>query len=249
MSLDPIQLAIIFACLAGGGILKGATGAGAPVLAVPAIAMIVDVKFAVIVMLMPNLLTNLWQGWNLRRHLLPAPFVIRLAGAGAAGVFVGTLMLAFLSPDLLSLMVAGAVIIYILLRRARPSWQIAYPLASRLSVPAGLAAGVLQGAAGLSAPVSISFLSAMRLERHIFMATISMLFVAMTALQIVTLVYLGIFSVEGALISLMAMVPILAFMPVGAALGRRLSREAFDRAILVLLGVLAAKIVYDALAG
>ncbi|WEX10396.1 sulfite exporter TauE/SafE family protein [Chelativorans sp. AA-79] len=249
MTLEPTQLAIIFACLAAGGILKGATGAGAPVLAVPALAMIFDVRFAVVVMLMPNLLTNLWQAWHFRRHLLPASFVFGFAGAGALGVLLGTLMLAFLSHDVLSLFVAGAVFAYIALRLARPDWKIAYPLASRLSIPAGLAAGLLQGAAGLSAPASITFLSAMRLERPIFIATISFLFVSMTVLQIASLGYLGIFSAHGALISLSALLPILAFMPVGAALAKRLSKESFDRAILILLGFLAAKLVYDTLVG
>lgn len=242
-----MQLAIIFACLAGGGILKGATGAGAPVLAVPALAMMFDVKFAVVVMLMPNLFTNIWQGWLFRRHRLPASFVWGFAAAGAAGVFVGTLMLAFLSQALLALVVAVAVFAYVLLRLARPDWKIAYPLATRLRLPVGLTAGVLQGASGISAPVSITFLNAMRLERPIFISTISVLFAVMSALQIPALGYFGILSSHGALISLAALFPILAFMPVGAALARRMSEESFDRAILVLLSLLALKLLYDAL--
>ncbi|MCT8991351.1 sulfite exporter TauE/SafE family protein [Chelativorans sp. SCAU2101] len=248
MTLQLTDLAIIFACLAAGGILKGATGAGAPVLAVPAMAMIFDVKVAVVVMLMPNLLTNLWQGWHFRKHLLPARFLLTFALAGAAGVVAGTLILAFLPQRVLMLFVAGAVYIYIALRLARPDWKIAYPLASRLSLPAGLAAGMLQGSSGISAPVSISFLNAMRLERPTFIGTISLFFVTITALQIVSLVYFGLFSGQSALVSLAAVLPILAFMPVGAALARRLSKESFDRAILILLALLATKLVYDALA-
>jgi len=247
VTLQPAELAIIFICLAAGGVLKGATGAGAPILAVPALAMIFDVKFAVVVMLMPNLLTNVWQGWRFRRHLLPGSFLLRFAGAGILGVLLGTLMLTHFSQKALSLIVAGAVVGYIALRLARPDWKIAFPLASRLSMPAGFLAGMLQGAAGLSAPASITFLNAMRLDRQIFIATISFLFVAVTSLQVLSLSFLGIFSVHGALISLLAMLPILAFMPVGAALARRLSRENFDRMILILLGFVAAKLIYDAL--
>ncbi|MCT7378430.1 sulfite exporter TauE/SafE family protein [Chelativorans salis] len=247
MAFEPVQLAIIFACLAGGGILKGATGAGAPVLAVPALAMMFDVKFAVVVMLVPNLLTNIWQGWLFRRHRLPASFIWGFAAAGAAGVVAGTLMLAFFSQQLLSLMVAAAVFGYVFLRLARPDWKIAYPLASRLRLPAGLTAGVLQGASGISAPVSITFLNAMRLERPVFISTVSVFFAVMSALQIPALGYFGILSEHGALISLAALFPILAFMPVGSALARRLSKENFDRAILILLSLLALKLVYDAL--
>lgn len=241
------DLAIIFACLAAGGFLKGATGAGAPLLAVPAIALIFDVKLAILVMLMPNLLTNLGQGWAFRRHLLPAPFMLTFLSAGAAGAVAGTLMLAYLPQKFLMIVVAGAVFLYIALRLARPDWKISYPLAARLSVPAGFAAGMLQGAAGISAPASISFLNAMRLERPTFIATISLFFVAITSLQTVSLAYFGLLSVQSTLISVTAMLPILAFMPVGAAFARRLSKESFDRAILILLGLLGFKIVYDIL--
>lgn len=249
MTFEYYELAIVFACLAAGGILKGATGAGAPIFAVPALAMLFNVKFAVVVMLMPNLLTNAWQGWRFRAHRLPNAFIWSFAGAGALGVLVGTMMLAFLSQELLSLIVAGAVFLYIALRFARPHWHIAYDLGRKLSFPAGLAAGVLQGASGVSAPASLTFLNAMKLERPIFISTVSIFFATITLLQSAALGYLGIFHARDAIISLAAMIPIFAFMPVGAALARKMSKDAFDRAILVLLGILALKLVYDALIG
>lgn len=49
----PTVAAVAF-CLLLGGILKGATGAGAPLLAVPAIALLFDVPFAIVVMVIPD---------------------------------------------------------------------------------------------------------------------------------------------------------------------------------------------------
>ena len=49
------------------------------------------------------------------------------------------------------------------------------------------------------------------------------------------------------LLGLGAFVTILAGMPIGARLGRRLSSAAFDRVILTLLTVLALKLLWDAL--
>lgn len=249
MIFDPAQFAIAFACLAAGGILKGATGAGAPLLAVPALAMMFDVRFAVVVMLVPNLLTNLWQAWHYRRHRLPASFLWVFALAGAAGIVLGTFILAYLPQALLSLLVALAVVFYIALRLARPNWQVAYALASRLNLPAGLIAGMLQGASGISAPVSITFLNAMRLERPVFISTIAVLFAAMTAMQVPALGAFGLLSGPAVVVSLAALVPLLSGMPVGAALARRLSKQSFDRAILILLSVLALKLLYEGFTG
>lgn len=242
------QFAIIVACLAGGGILKGATGAGAPILAVPAIAMIFDVRLAVVVMMMPNLLTNLWQAWQFRRARLPKEFLIGLAIAAAIGTSAGTLVLWALPTHFLGLIVAAAVFGYVGTRLFNPNWIVSYAQGLKLSIPMGFAAGMLQGASGVSAPVSLSFLNAMRMERATFISTVSILFAAMTAFQIPTLAVLGIASWYEMALSAAALVPLIASMPIGNMLARRFSKEAFDKTILVFLSLLALKLVYDFIA-
>ncbi|MCB8838812.1 sulfite exporter TauE/SafE family protein [Aurantimonas sp. VKM B-3413] len=241
------EILVVAACLAAGGTLKGATGAGAPVLAVPAMAAIFDVKFAVVVMVVPNLLTNLWQGWRFREFRPRGAFVWSFAIAGAIGVTFGTAILAALPQEVLSLVVACSVLGYVAFRLARPDWRIPFALGKVLSVPAGVLAGMLQGASGISAPVSISFLNALALERSAFIATISIFFAGMSATQIPALATLGILTAHSLLFSLAALVPLLAFMPVGSKLAERLPPRIFDRVILVLLAGLAAKLFYDAL--
>jgi uncharacterized protein len=245
--LDPSQLAIAFVCLALGGVLKGATGAGAPILAIPALAMMFDVQFAVIVMLMPNLITNGWQAWACRRDLVSPAFASRFAAAGGFGVFLGTFVLAALSSEALSLIVAFAVFCYILFRFARPDWMIGAALGLKLAPVMGMAAGLLQGSSGISAPVSLSFLNALRPARRDFMAIVSIFFAGTTLVQIPTLSYLGLVTLPALGLSLLAVLPIFLFMPLGAWLARRMSPKAFDRLTLALLGGLAIKLVADSL--
>ena len=233
--------------LALGGILKGATGAGAPILAVPIIAMLYDVPLAVTILAVPNLLSNVWQAWAYRRSR-PAPsFVLAFAGAGAAGAITGTVMLANLAPELLLLTVAGAVFAYIAFRLARPNWVLGFALGQRLAAPAGFLGGVLQGASGVSAPVSITFLNAMKLERPAFIGTIALFFVSMAVVQIPLLVVYDFMTPVTLLFGVGALGVIFASMPIGAYLARHVSREAFDRIILVLLGAIALRLVVDSL--
>ena len=247
MTIDPAQFAIVFICLALGGVLKGATGAGAPILAVPALAAVFNVKLAVVIMMMPNLLPNVWQCWRFRADRLPNNFAWIFAVAGAAGAFVGTVMLAALPHETLSLIVAMGVFGYVVLRLTKPGWKLAFQTGMRFAAPAAFLAGILQGSSGISAPVSISYLNALRMKRETYIFTISVFFTAMTLVQLPAQAYFGMLSPLLLGLSLAAVVPILAFMPVGAALARRLSPVAFDRAILLLLTVLAFKLVYEAL--
>jgi len=61
---DTITIIAILIAFALGGILKGATGAGAPIVTIPVIAAFYDVRVAVIIMVIPNLLTNIGQFIN-----------------------------------------------------------------------------------------------------------------------------------------------------------------------------------------
>ena len=228
--------------LALGGVLKGATGAGAPLLAVPLLAMLYDVRLAVALFTLPGLIPNIWQGWAYRHHLPPYALVFGFALGGAVGAGVGTAMLVSLSSDLLMLGVAAAVLIYVGFRLARPDWALGMRAAVRLAVPMGFAGGVLQGAAGLSAPVSITFMSAIRMERGAFIGGISVFFAVMAAIQIPLLLAWGVLTPMRAVLSAGALVPLLAAMPLGAALARRMSRRAFDRIILGLLTLIALRI-------
>ncbi|WP_375262556.1 sulfite exporter TauE/SafE family protein [Palleronia sp.] len=228
--------------LALGGILKGATGAGAPVLAVPLLAMLYDVRLAVALLTLPNLVSNVWQGWSYRRHLPSRALVFGFALGGALGAGVGTVMLVSLPSDLLMLGVAAAVLLYVAFRLARPDWSLAMKAAVRLALPAGFAGGVLQGATGLSAPVSITFMNAIRMERGAFISAISVFFALMSVIQIPLLMAWGVLTPLRAALSVGALVPLLAAMPVGAALARRVSRTVFDRIILGLLTLIALRI-------
>ena len=238
---------VILAALFLGGMLKGATGAGVPVVAVPVMAAFFDVRLAVIIMVTPNLVSNLWQLRQYRGHHIAGGFGLRLAGAGAVGALIGTVMLATLPVAALTLLLAAVVILYIAMRLALPQFRLNLAAANRVVLPLGLAAGVLQGAGGISAPISVSLLNAMRLERPVFIATISAFFAAMSAAQLPALFAYGLMTPTLLVLSAVALLPLFAGMPVGAWLARRMSARAFDRLVLGLLCVLAVRLIYVAL--
>lgn len=244
--MDVLLVIIAFAL---GGILKGATGAGAPVIAVPVMTLFFGAPFAVAVFSIPNLVTNIWQGWAYRDHVLKGPLMLRFAVAGALGAGLGSFMLAWLPTEALTLTVALTVLAYVGFRVARPGWSLALPRAEKLAAPLGVLGGILQGAAGLSAPISLSFLNALRLERGQFIVTISVFFFAMAIVQIPLLTGLSILTAERFMLSCLALVPLIAAMPLGAWLARRISTQTFDRVILVLLLVLSLRLIWQAVFG
>lgn len=242
-----MALALIFLALGLGGILKGATGAGAPVIAVPVLAAVFDVPTAIVVMVVPNLISNIFQGLSYRHEMLPPRFSWRFSIGGAVGAALGTVVLAQLSSEALMMLVAVMVWLYLAFRFARPDWSLGYGAAERLSAPAGVFAGVLQGAGGLSAPVSITFLNAMNLERGQFVGTISLFFALMSLAQIPVLAWYGFMTGEKLVWSLLALAPLFGGMALGGWIGRRVSKAVFDRAVMALLALVSCKLAWEAL--
>ncbi len=245
MELEFLALAALGLVL--GGILKGAIGAGAPIIAVPVLALLYGVPVAIAVFAFPNLFSNAWQAWAYRRDLLSTRFVLSFAGSGALGAIFGTVILAVAPGEALLAGLGGIVFIYIALRLMAPNWVLSRELADRTVLPVGLLAGVMQGAGGISAPLSVTFLNAMRLERGAFIATVSAFFGAMAVVQIPVLWAVGILTPALIAWSLLATVPLFGAMSVGAWLGKRIDKAVFDKLVLVLLAVVALKLFYDAL--
>ena len=244
MNFDLITIIAIFTAFALGGILKGATGAGAPIITIPVIAAFYDVRIAVIIMVIPNLLTNIGQLYQFRKTILPSFFTVSFAIGGGIGAFLGTILLVSLPIKILTLSVAIIVIIYILLKIAVPSWKLVYGKAKKLVFIMGAGGGILQGSAGLSAPISITFLNSMKLERNQFIPTISVYFGVMSIFQMPTLYYYDFLNLEIIIVSVMSTIVLMCFMPLGSWIAKSISKETFDKVTLILLGFIALRIIY-----
>jgi uncharacterized membrane protein YfcA len=229
-----------------GGALKGATGMGVPAVAVPAMAAFIGVPYAIAILVVPVLVTNCWQAWKFRAHAAGLTFLPRLIISAVIGILVGTWLLTTLPADVLSFALAVTTIVYIVMRLARPDFAISPAAAFKWSPIAGAVAGGLQGATGVSAPVSVTFVNGMRLSRPQFVLTLSALFLAFVLAQIPALALAGVLTWQRLLYSALALVPVAGGMPIGAWLARRMSAQAFDRLILLLLAVIAVKLLFEA---
>ena len=203
-----------------------------------------DVRFAVVIFAYPNLLTNIWQVARYRVDFGPKRLWLVFAVAGLVGTVFGSLLLIWLPPDTLLLILALIVVGYVAFRLMRPDWVLERGFGTKLAGPIGLVAGVFYGAVALSAPISITYLNAMRLPRPEFIATVSAFFLGMGLSQIPMLFGLGLLNSTTHIIGLAGTAAMLASMPLGEAVARRFSEKTFDRLILLMLSLIAFRIFW-----
>jgi uncharacterized membrane protein YfcA len=228
-----------------GGVLKGATGVGAPFLAIPIMAILVDVPFAVAVFLVSNIVANAGQIWRFRAENENPKFAYGFAITGMIGAGFGTFALAAFSSSVLTTIVALVVLFYVGFRLLNPGWSLSLDAAMRAVRPLGGLGGFFQGAIGLSGPIAISFVSAVGFPRPQFIFTMSLYFFAMTLVQLPVQVGLGIMTWERAGYGALALAPLLLGMTLGEVIGKRFSKAVFDRVIFGVLTLLALRLLAE----
>ncbi|MBK1624370.1 sulfite exporter TauE/SafE family protein [Afifella marina] len=241
------ELLVIFFCLAAGGTIKGVAGMGLPLVAIPGIAAFLDVPYAIAILTIPILTANLSQVWRFRAHSADLPFLPRLVVMSLIGIAAGTLLLTSLPARFLSLGLALVMLAYIALRLLHPQVKLAMARATAIAPAIGFLAGTLQGATGISAPVSVTFMNALRLERPKFVFAVSVLFTSFAVAQLPSLALAGILTWQRLMLSIAALVPVFLGMRLGQWLGRDMKPGSFDRLILAILAVITVKLFADAL--
>ncbi len=229
-----------------GTIVKAIAGMGLPLFAIPIAALFVGVETAVVVVGLPNLVSNSMLMVEHRSGSTETSYLRELIGWGVVGAAVGTALLASLDERILMLVLAVAVAVYLVvsLRDQSFAWS---PTVARRGTPAvGFAGGLFQGAIGISGPIVASWIHGLRLSRPAFVYTISTMFGITTAIQLVSITVLGLWTVERFVLAIVGSVLVALVTPVMMRVGRKVSGVWFDHLILGLLALSAVSLVLRA---
>jgi uncharacterized membrane protein YfcA len=234
-------LAIVF-----GGFLKGAVGMGAPLVAIPVLAGIYGIRTAIAVMTVPLIASNLWQMWSYRTATEGRGALLRLLAGCAVGVVLGTFLLGIVPEAWLAVVLAALLFAYLALYLSRPDVTLTPAKARLTAVPVGIITGILQGSAGISTPVSVTFIHAQRLPREAHLFAVSAMFTALSATQILALTAVGVMTWRLIALSIAALVPIMAGVWLGQYLGNRFSHRTFERLTLAAIALIAVGLLAKA---
>jgi uncharacterized membrane protein YfcA len=247
MNLDFGDFAVICVGLALGGFMKGITGVGLPLVAVPVMAGFLGVERAVIIMVIPSVVLNLAQAWVHRKAFAAVPEIPRVLVGGAIGAAFGGSLLLIASDQSLALGLAAWLVAYVVFRLLHPSFALSELARRRWSPFVGAAAGAMQAATGISAPIVVPYMDALRLRPFEYVFAVCAPFGAFATAHCLLLAGTGSYSGEILLTSVLAVVPAIAVVPVGARCRRYFAPRVFDIVIRMTLLVMAARLVWSAL--
>jgi hypothetical protein len=233
---------IIFAALA-----HGTLGFGFPMICTPVVALIADVRTAVLATVVPNIVVNLisiWRGGNWRaslgRYWPVAAWVL-------LGTIFGTHWLVAADPRLLKLLLALMIGVHLLQGRIRGmDWSRLrhYPHASAALF--GLLAGVLSGTVNVTVPPLLIYFVSLGVEPVAMTQALNLCFLVGRTTQAATLGAAGQFGVSTVIETAPLTVITVAALALGFRLQSRLRPEVYRGMLTVILAAMALTLVWQA---
>jgi hypothetical protein len=233
--------------VAAGGLVKGATGLGLPLVAVPIMALAIDVPTAVAIMPMPIIAANLWQ--SLRRTDLRA--TIRrfwpLMATIPVGAVIGVAVLASVDPLALGGVLGGIVMVFCLTSLTRFDWRLPKPAERWLAPIVGLISGTTGGMSSFYGPPTAIYLLTLRLAPREFICVVGVNHLLGGISMLVLLPGFGLLEGMDFAWTALAVAPVLAGVWLGQILRDRLDAGKFRRAVLIVLLVIGVNLVRRAI--
>lgn len=248
-STTSLDLVIIVGAIAVGSFVKGATGGGLPQVAIPVMAVFLGAERAVIIMAIPGVVSNAVLVWTHRDAFKDTRDLGRLLSSAVLGAVAGTVLLTSVNGRILAGILVGVIVLYIAVALLHPGFVLPPRITKAVSPPVGLAAGGLQGATGISGPLLTTYLHSFGLVPRAFVLSLSALFCVSAIVQVVTLTGVGLYNQTMLVESVAALVPTVAFLPLGSRAARRLSPRTFRRVTLVLVAASGLSLLRIALVG
>jgi uncharacterized protein len=235
LGLPAAALVALFAVFVFGGIIKGVTGVGLPLVLVPLATQFVHVPVAVALVSVSMVATNVVQsaegGHTSKavRHLLPILTPL------AIGAMIGTHLLISIDRRKLNLIIGVCFLLIAILLLCLPRLRISHQTARWTGPFVGFGAGVLGGMSAIFGPPMIAYMVGLGVDPHTFVKHMAIL--ALTAATVMLLVLGGSGTMSGGdfLMSAAALIPIQLGMPVGRSLRGRIKPNWFRVLVLVVL--------------
>ncbi len=240
-------LLIALAAFLVAGIIKGTIGIGLPTITISLLAQVTDPRVAIALLLLPALVTNVWQvyrGGRLRQSVQSLwPFGITMLVL----IYVSSLYAAVVDVDYLVAGIGCMVVLWTLSSLIKAPPRIPAKLDRPVQFAAGAISGLIGGLTAIWSPPMVMYLHARRIDKDEFVAFTGFLILCGTVP--LTLGYLtnGLLTTDLALSSSLMIVPTLLGFSIGERLRAHLNGGQFQKMLLIIFCLMGLNLIRKAI--
>lgn len=242
--LEFYQLAIISGAIFVGGIVKGITGIGLPIVTIAILLNFLPPATTLAIVVVPILVTNLWQAVRagsmftlVRRFWTMILFFIIF-------LLVSARLVVELDTDVLFAVLGACIVLFSASSLVRPRLHPLSPETARWAGPlAGALGGMLGGISTIWGPPMMMYFLMLKLDRETWIRAVGLVWFIGSVPLALSYWGNGILNSATAPLSVAACVPGMAGIFVGEFARRRIDPETFRKVLLVTLFLIGLNLI------
>jgi uncharacterized membrane protein YfcA len=236
----------VLAVLLLAAFVHGAFGFGFPMVATPLLALLMDLRLAILLTLIPTICINLASILGETRWIEALRLFWPIPAFTIAGSLIGTQLLLSVDPEPFRLLLALVLVAYLLAARLHgvdrerkvPNWGLAI---------LGLSLGLLAGVVNIFAPVLIVFALYTRMHPELMVAAFNLSFITSKTGQLIGFSLNDALDMTVVTQALWALPLVLGVLWGGIRLRRRIHPEHYSKLPRFGLWVMAAALIWNSL--
>jgi uncharacterized membrane protein YfcA len=237
------ELLIIAAAFVAAGVVKGTIGMGLPTTLVSLLAQFLDPRMAIALLLVPAVVTNVWQVYRAGGFLRSARELWPFGVAMALALWPATRWAAAIAADRLAVLIGVMILVFagVSLMRAPPRIPPRFDRVAQ--VTAGGVAGVIGGLTSIWSPPMVIYLLGRGSDKDDFIRFAGFIILVGTVPLTAGYWRAGLFDADIALTSTLMILPVLAGFSVGERLRSRMNAAWFRRGVLLFFCVMGLNLI------
>ena len=247
--LDAATISVVFSIFFAGGLLKGAVGIGLATVCLAILTIVLDLKSAMVLLLVPVFVTNVWQASfgghavTILKRIWPLLLLSSVTCWFAAGI------VNLVDISLLTGLLGITLTFYALSVLGGCRFEISAPRERWLGPVVGMINGTLAGLTGSFVVPAVMYLQALGLPRAAFIQAIGIHFTVSALALAVAAGGNSLLTPKLGMLSLAAVIPALVGMTIGQAVRNAMSDRLFGKVFQVSLVFVGIYVVGNSLNG
>jgi uncharacterized membrane protein YfcA len=219
--------------------IHGSIGLGFPMVATPLLALFTDIQTAIILTIIPSLLTNLVSIRSEGNILSASHRYLSLAIFVMAGSAIGTQLLIFTNSEIFKALLAVTIIVYLFADKIKLnlSWVARNQILSRFIF--GVSAGILGGLTNVMAPVLIIYTLESKHSKSDTIQALNFCFLFGKITQFILFSINGKFALEKITVSSVMLIAASVALYLGITIRKKIEPSAYRKILKLVLLILA----------
>uniref|UniRef100_UPI004048CD9D sulfite exporter TauE/SafE family protein n=1 Tax=Aliarcobacter sp. TaxID=2321116 RepID=UPI004048CD9D len=245
MDLNTDFLIIFSLIIFVSSLVHGSIGFGFPMIATPLLAMVTDMKTAILYIAIPTLLINIISIYSEGNFLQAVKRFYPLALMGMIGSAIGTQILIYSSTDFFKLLLALSIFLYLFIQKFKIQMNWIDKKKRLSTVIFGLIAGLIGGLTNVMASILIIYsLESKHTKKEIIQST-NLCFLFGKIIQIILFTMHDSFNQELLVVSFSSLIIVAIAMFAGLMIKNKIPQEIYRKVIKVVLFLIASFLVYQ----